>query len=134
MCAETTTRTEELTVVYDGECPFCSNYVRLYRLRQLVGKVRLVDARGDDPALARVREARLDLDEGMAVIWQGKLYHGAAALHVLALLGSEDGAFNRVNRWLFSRPRLGRALYPWMVRGRALTLRLLGRRLIGDSV
>ncbi len=130
MCAETTTRTQDLVVIYDGECPFCSNYVRLYRLRQLVGRVRLVDARGDDPALAQVREARLDLDQGMAVIWQGRLYHGAEALHVLALLGSEDGVFNRVNRWLFSRPRLGRRIYPWMVAGRRLTLRLLGRKLI----
>jgi predicted DCC family thiol-disulfide oxidoreductase YuxK len=132
MCAETTTQTEVLTVIYDGECPFCANYVRLYRLRQLVGRVQLVDARGNDPVLHRVREARLDLDEGMAVLWQGQLYHGAAALHLLALLGSADGVFNRANRWLFSRPRLGRWLYPWMVAGRRLTLRLLGRKLIAD--
>ncbi len=130
MCAETTTRTEVLTVIYDGECPFCSNYVRLYRLRQLVGQVRLVDARGNDPVLARVHAARLDLDEGMAVLWQGRTYHGTEALHMLALLGSESGAFNRANRWLFSRPWLGRRLYPWMVAGRKLTLRLLGRKLI----
>ncbi len=132
MSAETTTQTEVLTVIYDGECPFCSNYVRLYRLRQLVGQVRLVDARGDDPVLHVVHDARLNLDEGMAVLWQGRLYHGAEALHVLALLGSETGLFNRVNRWLFSRPRLGRRLYPWMVAGRRLTLRLLGRKLIAE--
>jgi predicted DCC family thiol-disulfide oxidoreductase YuxK len=57
MCAETTTRTQLLTVIYDGECPFCANYVRLYRLRQLVGRVQLVDARGNDPVLQRVRDA-----------------------------------------------------------------------------
>lgn len=122
----------EVLVVYDGECPFCANYVRLYRLRRLVGQVHLVDARGSHPVLAEVRSAGLNLDEGMAVRWQGRLYHGAAALHVLALLGSEAGVFNRVNRWLFSRPRLGRWLYPAMVAGRRLTLRLLGRRLIAE--
>jgi predicted DCC family thiol-disulfide oxidoreductase YuxK len=132
MSAETTTQTEVLTVIYDGECPFCSNYVRLYRLRQLIGQVRLVDARGNDPVLHVVRDARLNLDEGMAVLWQDRLYHGAEALHVLALLGSETGLFNRLNRWLFSRPRLGRRLYPWMVAGRRLTLRLLGRNLIAE--
>lgn len=120
----------EVLVVYDGECPFCANYVKLYRLRQLVGQVTLVDARGDHPVLAELRALGLDLDEGMAVRWQGRFYYGAAALHVLALLGSESGVFNRLNRWLFSRPRLGRQLYPWMVSGRKLTLRLLGRRLI----
>ena len=120
----------ELLVIYDGQCPFCANYVRLYRLRQLVGKVTLVDARGDHPAVAEVRRAGLNLDNGMAVRWQGRLYYGAEALHVLALLGSEDGVFNRLNRWLFRRPKLGQRIYPAMVAGRKLTLRLLGRKLI----
>ena len=120
----------ELLVIYDGQCPFCANYVRLYRLRQLVGKVTLVDARGDHPAVAEVRRAGLNLDNGMAVRWQGRLYYGAEALHVLTLLGSEDGVFNRLNRWLFRRPKLGQRIYPAMVAGRKLTLRLLGRKLI----
>jgi predicted DCC family thiol-disulfide oxidoreductase YuxK len=119
----------DLTVVYDGACPFCAGYTRLYRLRQAVGRVRLVDARGADPVLAELPP--LDLDQGMAVRWQGEWFHGAAALHLLALLGSDSGLFNRVNRLLFARPRLGRALYPWLVAGRRLTLRVLGRRLIG---
>ncbi len=123
---------QELTVIYDGQCPFCANYVRLYRLRRLVGLVTLVDARGTHPALAEVRRAGLDLDAGMAVRWQGRLYHGAEALHVLALLGSETGLFNRLNHWLFSRPKLGRWLYPAMVAGRKLSLRLLGRKLIAE--
>jgi predicted DCC family thiol-disulfide oxidoreductase YuxK len=124
----------EVVVIYDGHCPFCANYVRLYRLRKLVGKVTLVDARsGSHPALDEVRRRGLDLDEGMAVRWQDRLYYGSEALHVLALLGSEDGVFNKVNRWLFSRPQLGRQIYPWMVAGRKLTLRLLGRKLIAEG-
>jgi predicted DCC family thiol-disulfide oxidoreductase YuxK len=125
--------TGEVTVVYDGECPFCTRFVALYRLREAVGQVRLVDGRSGDPAVALVRSLGLDLDEGMVVIWNGQTYHGAAAMNVLALLGSDASLFGRINQALFRRPRLARALYPWLVRGRGLTLKLLGRRTIKDA-
>ena len=118
----------ELWVVYDGECPFCSSYVRLYRLREVTGRVHLVDAREPHPILDEVLTLGLDLDEGMAVKAAGRFYHGAEALQILAILGAGSGLFNAVNRALFRHPPLARALYPWLVRGRLATLRLLGRR------
>ena len=123
----------DLWVVYDGECPFCSSYVLLYRLRERTKQVHLIDARSTHPMVDEVRRARLDLDEGMAVKFQGRLYHGAAAMNILAILGSDGGVFNRVNRALFRHPRLARFLYPMLVRGRWIVLRLLGRRLIADG-
>jgi predicted DCC family thiol-disulfide oxidoreductase YuxK len=123
----------ELSVVYDGECPFCSSYVLLYRLRERAGKVHLVDARSDHPLAEEIRRQGLDLDEGMAVKFQGRLYHGAAAMNMLAILGSNRGLFNRINGALFRHPRLARLLYPSLVRGRWIVLRLLGRRLIAHQ-
>jgi predicted DCC family thiol-disulfide oxidoreductase YuxK len=118
----------ELWVVYDGECPFCSSYVQLYRLREVTGKVHLIDAREPHPLVAEVRALGLDLDRGMAVKAAGRIYHGAEAMQILAILGSGSGLFNRFNRMIFRHPGLARALYPWLVRGRLLTLRLLGRQ------
>lgn len=123
----------ELWIVYDGECPFCSSYVTLYRLRERTGKVHLIDARSGHPLVDEVRSRGLDLDEGMAVMFQGRLYHGAGAMNMLAILGSDGGIFNRVNGALFRHPRLARLLYPVLVRGRWIALRLLGRRLIADG-
>jgi predicted DCC family thiol-disulfide oxidoreductase YuxK len=34
-----------MAIVYDGECMFCTRYVTLMGLRDLVGDVELVDAR-----------------------------------------------------------------------------------------
>jgi predicted DCC family thiol-disulfide oxidoreductase YuxK len=119
---------DDLWVVYDGECPFCSSYVRLYRLREVTGRVHLIDAREPHAIVGEVRALGFDLDDGMAVKAAGRFYHGAEAMQILAILGSGSGLFNALNRALFRRPRLARALYPWMVRGRLLTLRLLGRR------
>lgn len=130
--AATDVASGEIWVVYDGLCPFCTRYVLLYRIRQLAAKVHMIDARSDHPVVAEVKARGLSLEKGMAVKWDGRFYHGADALHVLALLGSDDGAFNRLNRLVFRRPRLGRLLYPAMVAGRRLTLKLLGRPPIRD--
>ena len=119
---------QEIWIVYDGLCPFCSSYVTMYRIRQLVQNVHLIDARAsDEPLVAELSAKGFDLNEGMAVKWDGRYYYGADCLHVLALLGSESTIFNRLNRWIFSRRRLARVLYPILVGCRKLTLRILGR-------
>ena len=123
----------EIWIVYDGQCPFCTRYMLLYRIGEQVEKVHMIDARSDHPIVAEIRGRGLQLDNGMAVKWNGVVYHGPAAMQVLATLGSEDTAFNSVNRILFSRPRLARFLYPMLVAGRRLTLRLLGRPPISDT-
>jgi hypothetical protein len=69
----------------------------------------------------------------MVVKLRGRFYHGAEAMSILAILGSGDSWFNRLNRALFRHPRIARLLYPVLVRGRLLTLRLLGRSLIGEA-
>ncbi|KGJ03687.1 Predicted thiol-disulfide oxidoreductase YuxK, DCC family [Paracoccus halophilus] len=122
---------ERLTIIYDGECPFCSAYVTLLRLREAGRLVELVDARSDDPRVAEAQAAGIDLDEGMVILWGGRRYTGAQAVHVLALLSSTGGVFNRIQRWLFRSPRLASVLYPWLVRGRRLWLHLARRRRIG---
>ncbi len=123
----------DVWVVYDGECPFCSSYITLYRIRSLTKQVHLVDARTSHPILEEIRRARFDLDRGMAVKFNGRLYYGPDAMNILAILGSDGTLFNRLNRALFGRPHLARFLYPWLVRGRWIVLRLLGRRLIGSE-
>jgi predicted DCC family thiol-disulfide oxidoreductase YuxK len=124
---------DDIRVVYDGECPFCSRFVLLYRLRERGQRVHLIDARSPHPLVDELRAGGLDLNEGMVVRWRGQDYHGAAAMHLLATLGGERTIFNRLNRALFARAGLAGALYPSLVRGRKLTLRLLGRKLIGGA-
>lgn len=124
---------EPPVLVYDGECPFCSAYARLVRLKATLGTLRLVDARSDDPVVEEVRAAGLDLDQGMVLKLDGALYHGDRCLQMIALMSTPSGTFNRVTRALFASPRLSRALYPLLRAGRNATLRLLGHRRISAS-
>lgn len=116
-------------VFYDGECPFCARYTRLMRLRQNVGPVDLIDARSDDPRAVALRQSGLDLDRGMAVNYGGRLYHGADAAHILAVLSDKGGVLNAILR----SPRRAALFYPIMRAVRNLSLQVLGRRKIGGQ-
>jgi len=121
------------TLVYDGECPFCSAYVRYVRVRDSVGGLRLVDARSGEPPVDEIRRRGLDLDEGMVLVIGDRFYHGAECIHVLALLSGESTLFNRVNAAIFRSAPLSKLLYPVLRLGRNTALRLLGRRKIEQS-
>ena len=62
-------------IVYDGQCPFCFRYVALLRLRETLGRVELVNAREGGPIVDEIIAAGLDLDEGMVLKMNGRLYH-----------------------------------------------------------
>jgi predicted DCC family thiol-disulfide oxidoreductase YuxK len=117
----------ELVIIYDGDCPFCSRYVDLLRLRDTVGPVRLVDARSGATDTIELQRAGCDLNVGMVAKYENRIYHGADCVNFLALLSSESGTFNKINRVIFGSPLLAHTLYPILRLGRVLTLRLLGR-------
>lgn len=116
----------DIYIVYDGDCPFCSQYVKMVRLREAVGKVHLINARDDHPVVREIVAAGLDLDEGMVLKLDGKLYHGDECMNRIALLSTSSGLFNRVNHAVFRHPMLARVLYPVLRAGRNATLAVLG--------
>lgn len=125
---------DPIRIVYDGECPFCSAYVRMVRLRDAVGTVELIDARSDHPVAQEAKAMGLDLDEGMALKMAGEWLHGDAVMNRLAMLSSRSNTLNRLHAWVFRDPARARLLYPWLRAGRNAALRLLGRRKIAEPV
>jgi predicted DCC family thiol-disulfide oxidoreductase YuxK len=120
-------------VIYDGQCPFCSTYVRFARLRETVGPVELVDARSGGPVIEELVSAGLDLDEGMLLKYGGRVYQGADCLNMLSVLSSHSGLINRLMALVFAHPEVARLAYPMLRAGRNATLRLLGRKRINET-
>jgi predicted DCC family thiol-disulfide oxidoreductase YuxK len=120
-------------IIYDGECPFCTNYIKLARLKQSIGPVRLINARQGGPEVDFVKAQNLDLDEGMAMFYQGQLYHGGDCLHLMAALSTRNGLFNKLTAWFFGSAGRSRSSYPFLRCCRNLALRLLGRKKISGE-
>ena len=114
-------------IYYDGDCPFCSKYVQLTRLRASAGPVSLVDLRQDHSARKRFTDQGIDPDQGMVVQTEGGLFHGADAMHVISAMSSKSGIVNRAAAMMFKNKLLANTVYPFLRAGRNATLFLMGR-------
>lgn len=117
-----------LQIVYDGECPFCSRYVTLVRLRDAVGTIELIDARKGHDLVTELKDLGYDLNQGMLARYNEVDYFGSDCINLLAMLSSRVGWVNRLNSMLFSNKKVARITYPTLRAGRNLTLLALGRQ------
>ena len=113
-------------LVYDGECPICRPTANALKIRAAAGELILVNARSAHPILQELKRARLNLDEGMVVKINNTLYHGAEAQHVLAMIGTHQDWFNRLNVWLFRSKWVAKLIYPLLRNIRLLVLKMKG--------
>jgi predicted DCC family thiol-disulfide oxidoreductase YuxK len=100
-----------MTLVYDGACPFCNNYISKQRLEAVYGPVTLLDARSDDPRLIFYWQQGYPLDDGMLLDHDGLILFGADALSYLARLSDPRSPFALMNRVL-KIGFLSRLFYP----------------------
>lgn len=122
-----------LTVLYDGECPFCSRYVAMVKLRENVGAVTLVNAREKLECVEVLSRHGININNGMVVIWDNKIFYGADAMHLLAMLSADSGLFSMVNRLVFKNKGAAKTIYPALVAGRRMTLWGLRRSMISTN-
>jgi predicted DCC family thiol-disulfide oxidoreductase YuxK len=121
-----------ILLVYDRECPVCDAYCRMVRIRESVGVLRLVNARDASGVMDEITAKGLDIDEGMVLKFGNTLYYGADAIHVLSLMSSRSGVFNRLTYWIFRSKRLSTILYPLFRFFRNLLLKLLRKSRINN--
>jgi predicted DCC family thiol-disulfide oxidoreductase YuxK len=121
-----------IKIMYDGECPACSAYVRVVRLREVAGNVEIIDLRERPDVVARLHAKGLDVNEGMAVEVGDQLFHGADAIHAMTMLSSPSLLANRINYAIFRHRAAARVLYPLLKAGRNGLLWLLGRKKISQ--
>jgi predicted DCC family thiol-disulfide oxidoreductase YuxK len=118
-------------LLYDGECSACSAYVAIARLRQLYPDLRIVSARTEPDLVAELRRKGYEINDGMVLSLDGKIYYAAEATRMIAILGRDSPSrWRRASLAMIGTAPWSRPLYPWLNRGRLLLLRILGRRRI----
>ena len=122
----------EILLVYDPECPACDTYCRLVRVPPSAGRLSLVNARDPTPVMEEITEAGLDIDQGMVVKMDGKIYYGSDAIHALALISSRSGVFNKLSYYTFRSRTLSHVLYPALRACRNLLLKVLRKTKINN--
>lgn len=124
--------TEEILLVYDKECPACDNYCQIVRIRESIGTLKLVNARDDSAIMDEINQKGLDIDQGMVLKMGDKLYYGSDAIHVLALISSRSGVFNRLNYYIFKTNTRAHIFYPVLRFFRNMLLKILSKAKINN--
>lgn len=68
----------------------------------------------------------LDIDQGMVLKFKDAIYYGPDAIHMLTLLSTPSGIFNRINYYIFSTKPGAKIAHPIGKAFRTLLLKLLG--------
>ncbi len=115
-------------LLYDGECPACSAYVAIARLRQLYPALKILNARSEPGLVAELRTRGYEINEGMVLCLGGAIHFGADATRMIAQLGSASSSrWRRTALGLIGTAPWSQRIYPWLNRGRGVLLRLLRR-------
>ena len=120
---------QQVLIVYDGACPFCTAYTSLVQLREQF-QVELLSARSADPRVDEFLRRGYLLDEGMLLQIDQEVYVGPDAMHRFATLSNGHGILNQMQRAVFSWRWLARLLYPLLRWVRRLALLVRGVPLI----
>lgn len=123
---------QTLWLVYDGYCPLCSAFAKRASIRKAVGELQIINAREEHPLINEITQQGISLDEGLVVKYNDNLYHGADAMHMLAMLSTDSDWLNKTSNLIFSSKSLTKILYPFLRCGRNALLWYNGRSQINN--
>lgn len=112
-------------LLYDGECPICAGFVRFAEFRRRHPDLQLIDARHAPDLVADLRRRGYEINDGMVLVVDGRLYYGADANAKLASYTSDLSAAKRA-----ATAAIGVTPYPLLRGVRSALLRLRGKALI----
>ena len=119
---------EQLAIVYDGQCPLCSDFAGRSVLGAKGLVPRLIDARTQPELVSELGKRGIDINQSFVVIHKATILSGAAAAQRLASLLSDGSILSSVYRRILNSQKRSEAIYPVLACGRRLLLLLLGRK------
>jgi predicted DCC family thiol-disulfide oxidoreductase YuxK len=117
-------------VLYDGECSICASYIAVAGLGKSSDGPAAVDARQAPELVEAMRRQGLEVNDGMIARVGGRIYYGPEVTRLIADQATREPVAARGLLYVIGRAPWSHALYPLLVRGRRLLLRLRGRTLI----
>lgn len=121
---------EEIKIIYDKECPFCSNYIQFLKLKQKIKSVILINARINQEYVLEMMRLKMDINQGMLVIYQNKLYFGHNAMNIISEISDNKNIFVNFINFFFRIKKFSRFFYFFCKMARNLALFILGKKKI----
>ena len=122
---------DQTKIIYDGNCPFCNNFIMVANLKKNLKHIVFLNARDSIEAKKIINDNNIDIDKGMIVCSKGQILYGDKAATFIVINGS-GGAIFLLYRLLLSNSKLSKKIYPILVFLRKIYFRLIGFKLINE--
>ena len=120
---------KRIEIYYDGDCPFCTKFVVLSKLKKEY-EVSINNLRDFPDKVKEFNKKSIDVNEGMIVILENEIYFGHQAVHLITILSDKKYFLSKIYKIFFSNLTFTKFLYPIMRLFRNITLKILGRKKI----
>ena len=115
--------TNELTFIYDVECPFCNNFAELLELKSKIENITILDGRKNMKLINSLLDKGYDLDEGAILLKKNNIYHGAEAIKtVCQQINNPSGNLLKLLSKIFKSKKRTNLLFPFLLRARRFAL------------
>ena len=74
---------EDLTFIYDGECPFCNHFAELLELKSKIKHISILDGRKNHKIINSLLKKGYDIDKGAILLSGDDIFHGAEAINTI---------------------------------------------------
>ena len=113
-----------LDIYYDKECPFCKQYAKLMALKKN-HNVSIKNAREYKSKIIEFNNLGFNINEGLIVVCEEKIYHGSDAVIFLDKLDKLDKTGIKIS--LYDNILFKKVLYPIVKFIRYILLKILGK-------
>ena len=120
---------KNVEIYYDGDCPFCTYFVILSKLKKKY-KVSIKNLRIFPDKVKEFKKKSYDVNEGMVVIFENKIYHGHEAVYIITKLSDKRYFSSILYKILFPNMLITNIFYPFLRLFRNITLKILRRKKI----
>lgn len=116
---------QKLTLYYDKECPFCSKYANLLKLKKNF-EITLKDARENLSEISLICE-NLNINDGFIVLYKNDCFQGAKALAFLNSAIDKTTLFGKLHFFFCYDNLFSNLLYKFFFIWRKIILFILGK-------
>ena len=115
-----------INLYYDDECPFCKEYSKYVQLRQIYD-ISILDARKDLQKVKFFREKGYDINDGMILEIDDKIYQGDEAIVKIDKLLKKETLLDRLRSFFTNIPYFIKIIYPPIKIFRFILLKTIGK-------
>ena len=114
---------KQINLYYDEECPFCKKYSKYIELRKKY-EIKIVNARESINKINNFRENGFDINDGMIVELDDKIYQGADAAKLLDDCILKDNFIDKFISFFVKVPIFKQIIYPIVLIFRRIILKI----------